>query len=97
MELKDWEKLSPEEQQRHLGEKPVTKCSASLIEIRNAIKRELDDEASASHKYADMAGKFTHLQENQKAQMLRLISNDELLHQAILAGIVDEITVKCGE
>ena len=73
------------------------KCSASLLELRNAIKRELDDEGAAGHKYADMSAKFTHLKEPQKADMLRLISQDELIHQAVLHGIVDIITEECGE
>ena len=97
MDLKAWEKLSPEEQQRYLEEKPMTKCSAGLLELRNAIKLELDEEGAAGHKYADMAAKFTHLKEPQKADILRLISQDELIHQAILHGIVDTITKECGE
>jgi len=79
-------------------EKPSSsKCPASLIELRNAIKVEMADEASASQKYADMAGKFTHFKEPKNADMLRLISTDELLHKTILESIVDEITEECGE
>jgi hypothetical protein len=74
----------------------VNHCSAQLTELRNAIKQELDDEGTASHKYADMAAKFTHLKEGKSADALRLISQDELLHRMILEGIVDEITKRCG-
>ena len=75
----------------------TSKCSAGLLELRNAIKLELDEEGAAGHKYADMAAKFTHLKEPQKADMLRLISQDELIHQAVLHGIVDTITKECGK
>ena len=75
----------------------TSKCSAGLLELRNAIKLELDEEGAAGHKYADMAAKFTHLKEPQKADMLRLISQDELIHQAVLHGVVDLITEECGE
>lgn len=72
-------------------------CEASLIELRNAIKQELADESAASHKYYDMAAKFSHLKEPEKADTLRLIAGQELLHHAVLSDIVDKITEKCGE
>ncbi len=126
MDRKDWEKLSPEEQQRlknmteveqrmHLKGKqmrdakaakatvtPPTpavepgECAAGLLELRNALKREMPDESSACQKYADMATKFTHLKEPQDADILRLISSEECLHEAVLGLIVEEITRKCG-
>jgi len=74
-----------------------SKCSASLIELRNALKREIPDEGAAAHMYADMAAKFTHLKEPIQADLLRLISGQEALHQAILEFITEEITLRCEE
>ena len=66
-----------------------------LIELKNSLKGELDDEGSAAHKYADMAAKFTHLHEKPYADTLRLISGHEELHRLVLIGIIDEIELKC--
>jgi len=74
---------------------PVGKCADALIELKNAIKRELDDEYSAAHKYADMAAKFSHFKETKYADSLRLISGHELLHYAVLDTIVEELTKRC--
>ena len=69
---------------------------ASLIELGNAIKREVEDERAATLMYADMATKFSHLREHISADLLRLISGQEALHSAILDFIAEEITVRCG-
>ena len=73
------------------------KCSARLIELRNALKKEVSDEADAFSKYTDEAAIFTHLGEGTSADMLKLIAGQELLHKTILEFIVDEITTRCGE
>ena len=71
------------------------RCEPALIELRNAIKQELQDESDASQKYAEMAVKFTHFSKAVKANMLQLISGQEALHRIILENIVEDITREC--
>lgn len=73
----------------------MDKCSAALIELRNAIKQEINDEGAAAHKYADMAAKLTHLRESRYADTIRLIAAHEQLHNVVLSHIVDELTERC--
>lgn len=72
-------------------------CPAGLIELRNTLKRELQDEADASKRYREAAIKFLHYKKELFAEELREISVEEHMHNYILSGIVDAITTECGE
>jgi hypothetical protein len=82
--------MTPEERAK------LKRCPSGLLELRNSIKKELADEAAASHMYADMATKFTHFSRPKEADTLRLLSGHEALHRIVLEAIVDEITRECG-
>ena len=63
----------------------------------NALKQEIADEASGASRYQDMATKLTHLKEPHYADILRLLSDAEMMHRVILLSMVDTIEVKCGK
>lgn len=71
-------------------------CENALLELRNALKREIDDEASAAAKYAEMARKLSQMSRPVKADILNLISGQEALHRQVLECIVKDITSECG-
>lgn len=75
----------------------MSKCEAGLIELANAIGRELQDEDSAAAKYNNMAVDFTHYKEREKSAILHLIAGQELLHRTILEAISTEIKTRCSE
>ncbi len=99
MNLKDWEKLSIEEQQRRLDEKPIKrgKCAAGLLELRNSLKQEIQGESDASSWYSEAAAKLSHYKQGVKGDILRMMSTEEMMHYHMLSYIVDHITRECGE
>ena len=115
MNLKDWEKLSPEEQERRYSEKPATaysdtkaesdlhygpskgKCPAGLLELRNLMKKQIDEERDASSQYREASAKLVHYGHGASAYHLKEIAEQELMHHYVLRQIVDVITLDCGE
>lgn len=99
MNLKDWEKLSPEEQQRRLDEKPIEqgKCAAGLLELRNNLKGQIDEERDAAKKYMEQAERLGNLDVSVRARALMNIAEEEMLHNQMLRVLVDDITKECGE
>lgn len=72
-------------------------CSAGLIELCETIKKEISEEDSAAHKYADMAEKFNQNGDSPHARTLRMLANQEELHREILNFIVEDITKQCND
>ena len=117
MNLKDWEKLSPVEQQAYFAgasqeekralieadqsrqEKiwETSKCPAGLIELRNQLKKEIDDELNASSQYREASAKMVHYGHGSSAYHLKQIAQQELMHHYVIRQIVDIITEECGE
>lgn len=99
MDLKEWEKLSPEEQQRRLEEKPIEsgKCAAGLIELRNSLKREIEGEDTASSRYMEASIKLRHYSKGVLADELKNIATQEMMHHYMIKAVVNIITEECGE
>jgi len=134
MNLKDWEKLSFEEQQEYFKTNPgeaknlsaqeleknlfhaspgdrlrlqsergkpdiaeKADCSDGLLELRNQLKREIDDELNASRKYKEASVKMLAHGHGASAYHLKKISEQEHMHSYMLRHIVDIITEDCGE
>lgn len=74
----------------------MVECSAGLIELKNAIKRELRDESDAAKRYTEMAAKFTYYGERKYSDILHLIAGQEQLHNQVLERIVDALDLECG-
>lgn len=72
------------------------KCSQALLQLRDDIKKELDDEDAAYKTYDAMGAKFVELGMPDKSKILTLISRSELEHFVILSTIVTEIDDICG-
>lgn len=75
----------------------VGKCNQSLIELRNMLKNEIEDERKASSMYKGVAVKLTALKLPYMSEALDSLSQDEAMHKQILEAIVDIITERCGE
>ena len=142
MNLKDWEKLSPVEQQRRLDERPIEfgkpmtkaqeergyqaiaaglledeakrlqeagykprefgnlsrgKCPAGLIELRNSLKREIEEESNAASQYREASVKLLHYEQPVQAKALKDMATEEMMHHYMLKFVVDYITKECGE
>jgi len=106
MNLKDWEKLSPEEQERYLRVtpylaleevRPQGKCPAGLIELRNSLKRQIEEESNASSQYREASAKLVHYGHGASAHYLKKIAEQELMHHYVIRQVVDIITEECGE
>ena len=96
MNLEDWENLSPEEQQRHLDEKP-RKCSIGLLELRDQLKKKIDEEKDDAEWYQERVNRLGNLDVSIRARALMNIAEEELLHHCLLKVLVDDITQECGE
>ena len=111
MDLKEWNKLSPEEQKTlwedslatsapipsRLMEPTPAQCSAGLIELRNSLKLEIQDEAEASTRYKEASTKLHHYDYPILAQALDNMSQDEHQHKVMLEVLIDYLTEKCGK
>jgi len=117
MNLKDWGKLSAEEQQAYLAgasqeekralieadqskQKKIweaNKCPAGLLELRNQLKEQIEEEKTASSYYVEAASKLGHYKKDVQADILRMMSTEEMMHYHMLNYIVDHITKECGE
>jgi len=78
------------------GGEPPNRC-AKLLPFREIIKNELADEQEAADKYHEWAEKFDELKDSRKADVIRLIGGQEMLHWLILDSIVQDITEECGK
>jgi len=78
-----------------MREQEMSKCSASLIELRNAMKREIPDERAASGGYQEMATKMTALGETNYADIFRLLSDAEMMHRVVLESLVEALDFRC--
>ena len=74
-------------------------CPAGLIELKNDLARELKDEITASSRYREAAGKFTHYRLPDFAKTLGSMSEDEFTHWINLVTIVEALNeiCKCGK
>jgi len=102
MNLKDWEKLSPEEQAAHVSPEvephPIgNKCSAGLLELRNQLKQEIEEESDASSHYMGISDKLRLHKADYGADTLKQIATEELMHHYMLKWVVNYITKGCGE
>jgi hypothetical protein len=98
MNMQDWLMLDPKDKSAALQEESVKRpCDASLIELRNYLKNEIEDERNAFMKYNEVAAKMTHFKLPTWATAIHQVASDELNHAGILDIIVDVITEKCGE
>jgi len=82
-----------------------TKCSDAVLELINALKREIPDEKAASAKYVDMATKLVHFRVAGEPvapllldvdnQILHKIATEEASHARFLEAIVENLTHEC--
>ena len=72
-------------------------CPAGLIELRNALKREIQDELEAYHRYREASVKLRHYGKERLADRLKDLSIDEKMHHYILEATVELITQECKE
>jgi len=70
---------------------------AKLLPFRETIRNELADEQKAADMYHDWSAKFTELNDSHKADVVRLIAGQEMLHWLVLDSIVQDITKECGK
>ena len=75
----------------------MSKCSASLIELQNAMKREIADEIAGSKMYQDMAVKLTALGETNYSEIFHLLSDAEHMHSIVLESLVEALDFRCEE
>ena len=75
----------------------MSKCADNLIELKNAMKRELQDEAAGSSRYREMAVKLTALGETDYSGIFHLLSEAEHMHKVVLEGLVDAIDLRCDQ
>lgn len=80
-----------------VSQSPVFPCPSGLIELRNQVRREIDEESASSHKYILAAGKLAHFKMSAAAEKFRMMAADELAHRAVLEAVVDIITTNCEE
>lgn len=71
-------------------------CSPALLELRDWLKGEIQDEIKAHGDYGQAADKMQQWNLNTFSSAIRSMSDDELGHAGILNIIVDVITEKCG-
>ncbi|KKK42964.1 hypothetical protein LCGC14_3169210 [marine sediment metagenome] len=74
----------------------MSNCSDGLLEIREAMKREMRGEAASRTMYQDMAGKFKHLGEEGYSDIFTLLSQAEQMHKQVIEGLIDAIDLRCG-
>ena len=80
------------------GEKIMTsKCPAGLIELRNSLKREIEEERTASSRYLEASVKLRHYSKGNLADELKNIGTQELMHHFMIIAVTDIITEECGE
>jgi len=72
-------------------------CPAGLIELKNSLKGELEDEGNAYAKYLDSSIKMRHYERRTDADILKSMSTDEFSHRYLLEAIIDSIVLECGE
>ena len=92
--------LGPKEQSAALwdqGEDLRPRCNPALLELRNWLKTQIQDEAEANSRYNEAAVKMTHFELPTFSAAIHSMADDEATHKTILEIIVDVITEKCGE
>jgi len=75
----------------------MAKCADNLIELKNAMKRDIQDEIDGTSHYREMATKFTALGETDYSGIIHLLAQAEHMHKVVLEGLVDAIDLRCGE
>ena len=70
-------------------------CSKAIIELRDRIRKDLEDEDTAAQKYHAMAEEFMKMGNMTKANIMRLIGGQEQLHRVILESLVETISLEC--
>ncbi|KKN16297.1 hypothetical protein LCGC14_0977230 [marine sediment metagenome] len=74
----------------------MSSCSDSLLELKEAMKREMRGEATGSSTYQDMAGKLKQLGEASYSEIFILLSQAEQMHKMVIEGLIDAIDLRCG-
>jgi bacterioferritin (cytochrome b1) len=70
---------------------------AKLIPFREEIRKELTDEQKAADMYHEWSERFIKLKDTHKAEVVRLIAGQEMLHWLVLDSIIQDITKECGK
>ena len=119
MNLRDWQALSPEEQEKYWGkitaieqcnlvdagasvpkgakcELQIIKCSDTLIELKNAMKRDIQDEIDGTSHYREAATKLGALRETDYSGIFHLLSDAEHMHKMVIEALVDALDLRCG-
>lgn len=79
------------------------KCPPALIQLRDQLKQQIDDEMRASKYYLEAAGKMiafsqgNHPQRKLQSEALKIMANEEAAHHIMLKFIINGITKECGE
>lgn len=82
---------------REQGDSIQKPCYRGLMEVRNQLKRAIEEELDASSPYNEVAAKMTVYKLPTFSTAIHSIANDESTHAEILKIIVDVITERCGE
>lgn len=73
----------------------ASECPAGLIELRNALKRELQDEADAYSRYREASTKLRHYGMKTLADKVKEVAMEEFAHRYLIGAVVDAITLEC--
>ncbi len=108
MDLKEFQALSAEEQCRLIQsgasvpegakcEVQMVKCSDKLIEVQNALKKELRGEEEGAERYKLLADILSNQGEKDYSDTIMLIHQAEVMHKKVIEVLVDAIDLRCDQ
>ena len=80
-----------------MEESRMAECADNLIEVQNAMKQELRDEAEGASRYKQLASILGGMGENDYSKIFTLLAQAEDMHKVVLESLVDAIDLRCGE
>ena len=75
----------------------MVKCSDNLIEVQNALKKELRDEEEGAYRYKQLASILAGMEETDYSKIITLLAQAEHMHKVVIEGLVDAIDLRCGQ
>ena len=74
------------------------KCDAGLVELKNALKREIDDEVSTVSRYKEIGAKLSITYgRDQMGETLKRMADDEYEHFLQIMSIVEILEEECSK
>jgi len=80
----------------------ATKCSDAMLELINALKKQIPDEQDAQEMYWNQSSKLHELQSKEDIAgadvvraILRKVSDDEGAHEQLLKVIIEHLSLEC--